>query len=265
MTAPAEVLLLLLWHRIDTDDCRMRTTGDGAGGTATAIERWRENGLPVEIIDLVRLLKEARISFRTEKIKALTCPKPISGRARKARNQFRSRIMSMLFADVVAYTKLTEEEVPRFVQYFFGGIKQLIARSPSEIVAKNTWGDGLYLVFSNVAAAGKFALDLCDLMTTTRWELCGLPKGLNLRIALHAGPVYEFNDPITGNRSCGGTHVSRTARIESITPPGQVYASEAFAALAATQRATSFHFDYAGQTPMAKSFGTFPMYHVRRM
>ncbi len=28
------------------------------------------------------------------------------------------------------------------------------------------------------------------------------------------GPVYEFNDPITGNRSYGGTHVSRAARIE---------------------------------------------------
>ena len=109
-----------------------------------------------------------------------------------------------------------------------------------------------------------FALDLCDLMTTKRWERCGLPCRLSLRIALHAGPVYQFNDPVTGNRSYGGTHVSRAARIEPITPPGQVYASEAFAAMAAAQRVTSFDLDYAGQTPMAKGYGTFPTYHVRR-
>ena len=93
----------------------------------------------------------------------------------------------------------------------------------------------------------------------------GLLSGLSLRIALHAGPVYKFTDPVTGDRSYEGTHVSRAARIEPITPPGQVYASEAFAALAAAQRATSFELDYAGQTPMAKNYGTFPAYHVRRM
>ncbi len=101
-------------------------------------------------------------------------------------------------------------------------------------------------------------------VTTQNWEEKGLPRGLNLRIALHAGPVYEFDDPITGNRSYGGTHVSRAARIEPIAPPSQVYASEAFAALAAAQRTRDFTCDYVGQTPMAKGYGTLPMYHVRR-
>jgi class 3 adenylate cyclase len=92
----------------------------------------------------------------------------------------------------------------------------------------------------------------------------GLLSGLSLRIALHAGPVYKFTDPVTGDRSYGGTHVSRAARIEPITPPGQVYASEAFAALAAAQGLRSFNLDYAGQTPMAKGYGTFPTYNLRR-
>ena len=43
-------------------------------------------------------------------------------------------------------------------------------------------------------------------------------SGLSLRIALHAGPVYKFTDPVTGDRSSGGTHI--TARMEPITPPG---------------------------------------------
>src|SRR5438045_1427170 len=101
-------------------------------------------------------------------------------------------------------------------------------------------------------------------MTSERSARWGLSSRLSLRIALPAGPVYEFTAPVTGNRSYGGTHVSRAARIEPITPPGQVYASEAFAAMAAAQRVTSFNLDYAGQTPMAKGYGTFPTYHVRR-
>jgi class 3 adenylate cyclase len=172
--------------------------------------------------------------------------------------------MSMLFADAVGFSKLSEQEVPQFVQHFLGAIARKISKRPSEIVAKNTWGDGLYLVFSNVEVAGDFALDLCDLVTTTRWERHGLPSGLSLRIALHAGPVYEFTDPVTEKRSYSGTHVSRAARIEPITPPAQVYASEPFAAMAAAQQVGSLSFDYAGLTPMAKGYGTFPTYHVRR-
>jgi len=172
--------------------------------------------------------------------------------------------MSILFADAVGFSKLSEQQVPGFVQHFLGAIGRMVSKLSREIVAKNTWGDGLYLVFSDLEAAGNFALDLCDLVTTTEWTRHGLPSRLSLRIALHAGPVYEFIDPVTGDRTYGGTHVSRAARIEPITPPGQVYASEAFAAIAAAQRLPFFNFDYAGQTPMAKNYGTFPMYHMRR-
>jgi len=173
-------------------------------------------------------------------------------------------VVAILFADAVGFSKLAETEVPHFVQHFLGEIARLSNRFTDSIIAKNTWGDGLYFVFTNVDIAGDFALQLADLVTTQNWEEKGLPRGLNLRIALHAGPVYEFDDPITGNRSYGGTHVSRAARIEPIAPPSQVYASEAFAALAAAQRTRDFTCDYVGQTPMAKGYGTLPMYHVRR-
>ena len=129
-------------------------------------------------------------------------------------------------------------------------------------MVKNTWGDGLYFVFSNVRDAGQFSLELCELISTTNWVEKGLPKELNLRIALHAGPVYSGTDPITGQATVTGTHVNRAARMEPITPPGQVYASQAFAALAAAQYVQEFSCDYVGQTPLAKGYGTFPTYHV---
>ena len=237
--------------------------GDGPGGTASVVERWRNIDLPVEIIDLVKVRSELAKSSKSATRPSGSMQRRSTG-ARQKFHQFGSQIMSMLFADAVGFSKLSEQEVPQFVQYFLGAIARMISKRPRGIVAKNTWGDGLYLVFSNVEAAGDFALDLSDLVTTTRWERHGLPRGLSLRIALHAGPVYEFTDPVTGKRSYSGTHVSRAARIEPITPPGQVYASEPFAAMAAAHRVTLFDFDYAGLTPMAKGYGTFPTYHVRR-
>jgi class 3 adenylate cyclase len=181
-----------------------------------------------------------------------------------AEQTFGARIVAILFADAVGFSKLAESEVPRFVQYFLGAIAHLSETFSESIIARNTWGDGLYFVFSDVDVAGDFALQLADLAAKTKWEEKGLRSELNLRIALHAGPVYEFDDPITGSRSYSGTHVSRAARLEPITPPGQVYASEAFAALAAAQRTHNCTCDYVGQTPMAKGYGTLPVYHVRR-
>jgi class 3 adenylate cyclase len=170
----------------------------------------------------------------------------------------------LLFADAVHFSKLSEEQIPRFVKSFLGAISRMPAMSNHAPEMKNTWGDGLYFVFDGVRDAGLFALELADLMATGDWAAKGLPSGLNLRIALHAGPVYSCLDPITERQNFSGTHVSRAARIEPVTPPGQVYASQEFAALAAAERINEFKCEYVGQTPLAKSYGTFPTYHVRR-
>ena len=159
----------------------------------------------------------------------------------------------------------------RFMEHFLGAVAGLVAaaaaaRPPFAPVAKNTWGDGLYFVFRSARDAGRFALDLCERVDGTDWTAHGLPANLSLRIALHAGPVYAGRNPVTGQQpDYTGTHVSRAARIEPITPPGHVYASQPFAALAAAQGATDFTCDYVGQTPLAKGYGTFPTYHVRRL
>ena len=191
-------------------------------------------------------------------------PNPLpKGEGTKHSATLPTRIMAMLFADAVNFSKLTEQQIPLFLNHFLGAIGNLISTSPHAPSIKNTWGDGLYFVFSDVRDAGLFALDLCELMVSTDWSKKGLPKAINLRIALHAGPVYSCVDPVTGLASFTGTHVSRAARIEPITPPGQVYASQAFAALSAAQGVKEFTCDYVGQTPLAKGYGTFATYHVR--
>ena len=237
------------------------TPGDGPGGAASAVQNWQNLGYKPEIINLKTISAGRARLGRADEIYGSAEPRAAEAGTPSG---FASRIVAMLFADAVGFSKLAEPEVPRFVQHFLGAIAQLSEIFSESIMAKNTWGDGLYFVFSDVDLAGKFALELADLVATTKWDEKGLPADLSLRIALHAGPVYEFDDPITGSRTYGGTHVSRAARIEPITPRGQVYASEAFAALSAAQRTRNFTCDYVGQTPMAKGYGTWPVYHVRR-
>jgi class 3 adenylate cyclase len=137
-------------------------------------------------------------------------------------------------------------------------------RQLHQALTNNTWGDGLYCTFKTVAHANDFALDLSEFVNETKWQDFGLPAELNLRIALHAGPVFEILDPVTRQQVFIGTHVSRAARIEPITPPGNVYCSEAHAALVALEKSDLYHCEFVGNTPYAKDFGTFPTYSLMR-
>src|SRR5205814_6947122 len=108
-----------------------------------------------------------------------------------------SEIRALLFADVEGFSKLTDEELPHFVEHFLGLVARIMEESPMKPLLKNTWGDGLFFVFSNVAEAGDFALRLRDAVRTADWTASELPT-LNIRIGLHAGPVYRCADPVTG-------------------------------------------------------------------
>ena len=234
--------------------------GDGVGGTASSIDHWRLAGRDIEIIRLDELVQQARHSSQmAEQAKPVVMEK-----AYEEEDGLRAEMIGMLFADAVSFSKLTEEELPLFIRNFLGDIGDLVRNSNHKPIMQNTWGDGLYLVFPDVRATGLFALELYERICTVDWATRNLPSTLNLRIALHAGPVYSCIDPVTGNPNYIGSQVSHAARIEPVTPPGQVYASQAFAALAAAQCVTEFTCDYVGQTPLAKEHGTFPTYLVRR-
>ncbi|HEY1583685.1 MAG TPA: TRAFs-binding domain-containing protein [Chthoniobacterales bacterium] len=245
-----EVIPLAVWDKLP---------GDGPGGTASAIARWRKAGLPIELIDLtaMRSPNERKVRRSAPRRSRLT-------ESKTARPEFEAQIRAMLFADAVSFSKLTEDALPQFVRHFLGAVSRQIDRARRGILFKNSWGDGLYLVFRDVRGAGNFALDLAEEITGQNWAAAGLPATLNLRIGVHAGPVLACIDPIKRARDFFGAHVSRTARIEPITPPGQVYASEAFTALAAAQQVADLAFEYAGQVPMAKGREIYPMYHMTR-
>jgi len=257
--------------------------GDGPGGTCDAVARWRQCGLEPAVIDPLEIVRrempgsiaaaapmasEPSISRSSDAaasggIGDPTPPIPVPASGNLAPGLER-RLVAILFADATGFSKLGEAQVPLFVQHVLGQVAEL-AKSPGrEPLHVSTWGDGLYLVFATLTAAAQFALELRDRMANTDWNSLGFRKNVELRTALHVGPVYVCTNPVTGQRDFVGTHVSRTARLEPVTPAGQVYASEAFAALAFAERAAGFRCDYVGQIGMAKDYGVYPTYHVVR-
>jgi class 3 adenylate cyclase len=61
-----------------------------------------------------------------------------------------------------------------------------------------------------------------------------------------------------------GSHVSRTARIEPVTPPRAVYVTEPFAAALLLAGRDDLACDYVGHMPAAKDYGRLRMYRLRR-
>jgi class 3 adenylate cyclase len=243
----ADLICLALWDGLP---------GDGPGGTASSVAHWRQLNRQVDIIDM-------NAPDAVPARDAVSAGEPAIAVRGTSATAFDAHIVGLLFADAVGFSKLTEPQIPLFVAGFLQRIADTIAECGEAPLLCNTWGDGLYLVFGSVAATGRCALRLNDALRSTDWTAHGLPASLSLRIAVHAGPAYACLDPITGRPNYIGAHVALAARIEPVTPPGEVFGSGTFAALAKTWQVRDFTCEYVGQTPLAKGYGVFPMYVLR--
>jgi hypothetical protein len=224
-----------------------------ADGAASLVRLWRSQRIEVEEVPL--------------SLGDIVAPTTVTHEAGLDEKEhlpdgFSHEIRAMLFADAVGYSKLTEDQTPNFITQFWGAVADLNARAAQPPDHVETSGDGLYMVFGGVREAGRYALQLSDLVTRTDWTTRGLPGGMNIRIALHSGPIYRGRSPVTGSTVYTGPHTSRAARIEPITPPGQVYASGAFAAVTAAYGVDDLSLNYVGRMPLAKNYGAHEIYHV---
>lgn len=216
----------------------------GVAGTAFDVSTWRSLNRPADII----LCSAAPVQ------RARRQPGVAAARAQ-------GELKTMLFGDVKGFSKLTEAQIPGFVQHVLGTLGRVLARYGDHVLYRNTWGDGLFLVLGDAAIGARCALALQAALEALDLSAFGLPDTLALRLGGHFGPVYETTDPVQGVTNYFGAHVSRTARIEPVTPPGEVYVTEQFAARLALEPA-GFACDYVGQVPAAKGYGTMRMYHL---
>ncbi|MBV9643200.1 MAG: hypothetical protein JO334_06475 [Verrucomicrobia bacterium] len=252
--------------------------GAGAGGTESFVNLWRHELKQEPII----------VPLPTGRSRPNDL---LSTKSRSERGTFHQEVKSLLFADIVGYSKLTEKVIPEFVGIFLEQISQLLASSRYAPLSINTWGDAVYAVFDFAHDAGRFAIELIKLIRDgeENWKSRGLyyeetsaSEGkkikvpLNIRIGLHSGPVFLHYNPIVRQLGFTGAHVSRAARIEPVTRAGEVYASEEFAAMAelgseiqrrkaddAVAEGPGFQCEYAGSMNLAKGFpGQHRIYRV---
>jgi class 3 adenylate cyclase/tetratricopeptide (TPR) repeat protein len=222
----------------------------GGAGAAALVRIWQSQNVTLEQIRIPAVRTDTSV------------PEAIAFPPDEQPAGFSHENRAMLFADAVGYSALSEDQTPNFITQFLGAVADLNARTVQRPEHVETTGDGLYMVFRSVRDAGYYALELNKLVTGIDWASRGLPGGLNIRIALHCGPVYCGRNPVTGSPLYTGPHTSRTARIEPVTPPGQVYASSAFAAVAAATGVDDLAMQYIGRMPLAKGYGLLGLYHV---
>lgn len=190
-------------------------------------------------------------------------------------------IRAMLFADVAGFSRLEERYVPAFFKLFTATLAATLAEAGPAVRLQNTWGDGVFVVFAEksdgtavgeavgtgVVQAAEFALRLVEAFDrlNDRWQEMGFADLNPLRVGVHAGPVFEMSpDPVLGRTSFFGQHVNRTARIEPITLPGTVFASEQFAAVLEVAAPGRFACEFVGAEPLAKGYATAPLYRLER-
>jgi hypothetical protein len=215
----------------------------GEAGTAVDVATWRRHGRRTTVIPVGTGTSEDD--------------------AGPARSSPRS-VHAMLFADVKGFSRLPDAQMGVFLDAVMTPLARTLDGFGDDVLFRNSWGDGLYVVLRDVVAAASCALALQETMAGLDPAAVGLPPGLGLRVGAHVGPVFEAVDPIRGERNYYGVEVTRTARIEPRTPEGDVYVTDPFAALIALEEPAGLSCQYVGHIPAAKDFGTFPMYVLKR-
>jgi class 3 adenylate cyclase len=245
--------------------------GSLVGGAADFIDQW-EDISKLRIIDLDGLLQQhpellgddgpalPNLDFGGEEEEA-------GGRV----------IRSMMFCDIAGYSKLKEEHVPVYLE-FLEILNQGMAEMGLQPTHINTWGDAIFVVMDKATPMAEYAMALQGMVLKADHMLADkLPHPLNLRISLHAGPVFEATDPICGRKNFYGSHINRAARLEPVTVIGHVYATQQFVAVLTAEQAAArseavsngeeyeekFVCEYVGVLSLAKDFGKQTVYHLR--
>ena len=225
--------------------------GAHAGGIAGAgadVARWRSAGGRTVVIDGAGL----------PRVRGSLAPAPAALAATKR------ALRVIVFTDFKGFSRLP----------VMGRCASVLQAHRAEIRCLNTWGDALYLALEDVRAAAVVLCALQEALAGIDAAALGLPPASGMRIAAHYGSVYAVDDPVTGLPNYYGTEVSRAARVEPITPPGQVYVTEPMAAAIEmmsgemtgdeVRGGDAFACRYVGRLALAKDFGVERIYRLER-
>ncbi len=168
----------------------------------------------------------------------------------------RRRPMAVLFGDLPRFSALDDAGLATFYEGPLAAMGAALDRHPATY--RNAWGDAVQITFDDVAAAAACAFDM-------RAALAAQDPPIHPRFAIDFGPLLPVHDAVQRADKFSGRAMTRAARIEPVTPPGRIFATEAFACeVALLPHGARLACDYAGRIPTAKGFGSLPLYALRR-
>jgi class 3 adenylate cyclase len=189
-------------------------------GTGRDVEAWRRSGRTTHVV---------RIAARRPQL----APAPL------VESESTRHVRAILFTDLRGFSALRDEHFPVYVRVVLGTLARVIKRHSDYLLGDKSWGDAIHAVFSDVSEAARCALELQDAIREIHAAAAGLPLELAMRVGAHAGPVLLLDDPFKGEPAFWGRELTRAARIEPRTPEGEVYVTDAFAALLALEPASN--------------------------
>lgn len=170
-------------------------------------------------------------------------------------------IMNVMFLDIKGYSALRDEEVENLIGRVFPDMKTIIDKREHEHV--NTWGDAVVVSSGDVREIAHIALDLRDLFHSVDWRRHGIPV-LQARISLHTGTMWTGVDVFTNRTMISGRTVNLAARIEPITEPGRVWATDDFVRILSREDQPLFRASSVGRRKLPKDAGEEELFVVYR-
>ncbi len=228
---------------------RMLAIYDGKGGpgfgTDKNLEHWQAFGLPADIISPVGVANPPR------------APSTVT-------RKFPPReLRAILFGDVKGFSKLHEEMLPPFNSKYMSRLSKVLKSFGKKVLYSNSWGDAIYVVLTDPVSAALCGLELQRATKQMNFAKIGIEPDLSLRLSAHYGPVFRGRDYIRNEPTYFGSQVTKAARIEPITPPGEIYLTEAMAAALALSGTTQIECNYMGNLPTSKKYGNLRMYVLK--
>ncbi len=227
--------------------------GDTAEPTVAAMAREQAHGLAaMRATALVTPLHTLRLGEAAE-TRGAPVPPGLEDRIPRA----------FVFGDIKGFSTIPEAAHRPFLDHVIGGFADVLATLGSAVEYTETAGDGIFVVLNGIAPALRCCDGLQRVMQPDRVAAAGLPPTLALRLGAHIGPAARGLDRVTGRLKFIGKEVIRTARIEAVTPVGQTYVTEQFAATLHSLSPVGHACEYVGWQAMAKGFGRCRMYSLR--
>lgn len=237
----ARLEMLAVWDRVRTG---------GKAGTAADVAFWTSCDLPLFVIDCDWGAAQTDEAFTSQQEEKQKGP--------------RRSLLPVLFSDFENFSELQEQHLPIFNRHVMGLLGDTLREQGDAVLFRNTWGDAVHAVFSDVEVAADCALLMQEKLEDLDSAALGLPGKVAMRISLHAGPVFVGCDYIVGGETYFGRTLTRAARMEPVTPEKEVYVTEQFAALIEMSQADRVRCNYVGLVPLKKNYGEFRMYRLAK-